>query len=575
MPNCQHKEKSGFKCAELSIQDVRKIHHKYYLNCDLTSKKNYILQHVNVSTAKRSRLPQGIVSRKKVSTMFYLPKQREGKTTNIKVCRAAFLRILQESRNRIQNLCQKYLEQGITPPETRGGARNLEKYEIKRQSVKDFIKTFRPVQKHYCRTKNTVRQYLSSELSITKMWKLYDETHPNADFKVNFEFFRTTFNENFNIGFDAPYVDKCSTCARLEYQISVEQDNAKKEKIKVELTCHKSRADKFYQLLKEENDSELILSYDCQKNLILPKIPDQAAYYKRQLYLYNFTICEGHSGSIQNRNNSFSYVWTEDEYAKASNQIVSAVHHRLQSSELNGVTIVKLFSDGCGGQNKNTAMVGMISYWLLTEAPKCVKKVLLYFPIVGHSFIPPDRVFGILERDFKSVSEIISPDEYIKLINKHCTVVHLGQECPVKDWKQGIEETHKVTTQWHFKFQKSKKIAFSRSKDGKKILVQGEPTYVFEGGKRRSLLKRGKALTKTCVPEVPRGNDIKPSKKKDVLYLLNLHFGKMWSDNPKLQYYRPILDFSNDQLEERNDNNDDEEEVLHDLEIPAEDEPIE
>ncbi|XP_046674708.1 uncharacterized protein LOC124363504 [Homalodisca vitripennis] len=71
---------------------------------------------------------------------------------------------------------------------------------------------------------------------------------------------------------------------------------------------------------------------------------------------------------------------------------------RLTSANMENVTTVKLFSDGCGGQNKNTTVVGMIAHWLLKDAPKHVTKVVLLFPVVGHSFIPPDRVFGVLER---------------------------------------------------------------------------------------------------------------------------------------------------------------------------------
>lgn len=573
MPDCTHKENSGFRCSELSLQDVRRIHNKYYQDNDLNSKKNYILQHATVSSAKRSRLPGGGISRKKVSTTYHLPKQREGKITNIKVCRAAFLRILQESRNRVQNLCQKYLEHGITPRETRGGARNIEKYQLKKQSVMNFIKSFRALQKHYCRSKNIIRQYLSSELSISKMWKMYDEANNDEALKVNLEFFRKVFNENFNIGFNAPYVDKCSTCTRLENQINAETDQVKRGQFQLELKAHKARADKFYELLKEDSNNELVLSYDCQKNMPMPKIPDQAAYYKRQLYFYNFTICEGSSGSVQNKTNTFCYVWTEDVYPKASNQIVSAVHHRLQNSQLDGVTTVKLFSDGCGGQNKNTAMIGMISQWLLTDAPANVKKVILYFPVVGHSFIPPDRVFGILEREFKSSSVILNPHEYEKFMLKHCTVIHLGEECQVHDWKKMIEATHKTTTNWHFQFQKAKKIVISRSKDKKSALVRGEPHYVFEVGTPKSLLKKGKNWSRSEKIEVPKGNEVKPAKIQDVLSLLLLHFGESWRDNPNLEYFTQLL-HSNEELDDLVHNEDDSEDVLEDLEIPPQDEVV-
>lgn len=40
----------------------------------------------------------------------------------------------------------------------------------------------------------------------------------------------------------------------------------------------------------KENKGVLTFSYDCQKYLVLSKVSNQAAYYSRQVYLYNFTI---------------------------------------------------------------------------------------------------------------------------------------------------------------------------------------------------------------------------------------------------------------------------------------------
>lgn len=470
-------------------------------------------------------------SKRKVSTDFFLPKVRNNKIENIKVCRAALLAILQESKNRVHLVCKKYLETGVVPAETRGGARQLDKYNTKKESIKTFIKSFVPVQKHYCRAKNKHRQYLASELNITKMWNMYNENHPTEELHCAYDFFRNVFSENFNIGFDAPYTDKCSTCTRLECEIGTEKDTGKREAHKLELKTHKVRAERFYILLRENNESELVLSYDCQKNLVLPKIPDQAAYYKRQLYFYNFTICEGHSKvSLNSTKNKYSYLWTENQYGKGSNQIASAVYHRLINSDLEHVTVVKLFSDGCGGQNKNTTVVGMIGRWLLKDAPKNVKKVVLYFPVVGHSFIPPDRVFGVLERKFQDLSVINNPDEYIEIISKHCTVVKLGTDCPVCDWKSATDTVLKAPGNWHFQFQKAKKFVFSRSKKNPNtVLIQGEANYVFEVGESKSVTKRGKTFDNAVIAAIPEGNAVKQAKLNDVQCLLDLHYGKDWS----------------------------------------------
>lgn len=93
------------------------------------------------------------------------------------------------------------------------------------------------------------------------------------------------------------------------------------------------------------------------------------------------------------------------------------------------------FSNGCGGKNKNTIIIVMLSYWLLKEAPNNIKEIKLCFLILGHSFIPPDRVFGNLERQFKKQTVIENPGKYLSIFGTYCTVIRLGLICPVLNWK--------------------------------------------------------------------------------------------------------------------------------------------
>lgn len=80
------------------------------------------------------------------------------------------------------------------------------------------------------------------------------------------------------------------------------------------------------------------------------------------------------------------------------------------------------------------------------------------FPTEGHSFIPPDRVFGNLERQFKTHSVIENPEKYVPIIKDFITVVHLGKDSEIRDWKQASQEILKKSAGWHFQFQKSREI---------------------------------------------------------------------------------------------------------------------
>ncbi|KAI4465463.1 hypothetical protein MML48_3g00003997 [Holotrichia oblita] len=57
--------------------------------------------------------------------------------------------------------------------------------------------------------------------------------------------------------------------------------------------------------------------------------------------------------------------------------------------------------DGCSGQNKKHIVRNCLVLWLYKEASLTIKDILVVFPVRGHSYLPADRVFGRVEKDFK------------------------------------------------------------------------------------------------------------------------------------------------------------------------------
>lgn len=152
----------------------------------------------------------------------------------------------------------------------------------------------------------------------------------------------------------------------------------------------RKRKNAFFELVREKRPDMVTFCFDCEKNLPLPKIPDSITYYSRQLYLYNFTITEGCSNDVLNKETVWCYTRMEDEFQKGSNEIVSALFHRLQNFTFNGhIKVLRLIADGCPGQNKNSIVITAISTWLLNYAPQTLELVKLLFPKTGHSFLLP------------------------------------------------------------------------------------------------------------------------------------------------------------------------------------------
>lgn len=106
-------------------------------------------------------------------------------------------------------------------------------------------------------------------------------------------------------------------------------------------------------------------------------------------------------------------------------------------------------ADGCGAQNKNSIMISMCAKWL-TQAPLHIKTVELVFPISGHSFIPPDRVFGLVEKEIKRIETILKPVEYVEVFEKYGTVMLLNN---VKDRENSSRKFNSSTRKLAFPIQ--------------------------------------------------------------------------------------------------------------------------
>lgn len=115
-------------------------------------------------------------------------------------------------------------------------------------------------------------------------------------------------------------------------------------------------------------------------------------------------------------------------------------------------------ADGCSGQNKNTTIIGMASKFFKDYAPKTVQSLPIVYPVVGHSFLPADRVFAKIEKNIKKLEVISNPDEYYQIFRKHGSVFKMGTEVKVSSWKEAASGVLKTTTAMHFPFKKSKRF---------------------------------------------------------------------------------------------------------------------
>ena len=98
----------------------------------------------------------------------------------------------------------------------------------------------------------------------------------------------------------------------------------------------------------------------------------------------------------------------------------------------NGLTL-RLFSDACCSQNKNMVMVCLLARFI--ERSTVFKRAVHIFPVRGHSYLPPDWVFGCIEKALRKGETIVSPSEYHKILGEHGDVRRWGLEWQSRDYQ--------------------------------------------------------------------------------------------------------------------------------------------
>lgn len=526
------------------MRDVMSFHKLYYKKSEKQYQDHFILKHVKIFNCKRRRPgqsknldnPKCYDSKLRTTKYFVRNVDKE----EIPVCSETFKNILQVSRPRINNVTAQFHVKGFIE-DRRGGFKKHAIYQPKNECVMKFINSLKCIESHYCRGGNQ-RKYLSSSLNIKRLWKIYSSEPTNLPVKLSY--FRSIFNNKYNLGFGTPQTDVCSLCIELSEKLKREDDPAKKNVLITEKRVHKLKYKAFYDKLKDPNPNTLILSFDCQKNLPLPKVPDQSTYYSRQVYVHNFTVVKGNSKSELGQDNVTAYCWTENEYCKDSNLIASCLLDTLETTDMTGYSTLRLVSDGCSGQNKNSTLMTMVSTWLVSQnANQSIKEVEIVFPVTGHSFLPADRVFGNIEKELKRKEVLVNPKEVYDIIKKYAKIKLVGTDVKVYDFKKAKETIIKEVQKWHFQISKIKRVYINRI--GNNCTVRGEIAYKSDIGSYKKITRVGKTMKHFVPEEVLKKNELNANKKKDVDKLLKKHYGDLWRDMPELEFYKFVVDHSN------------------------------
>lgn len=201
------------------------------------------------------------------------------------------------------------------------------------------------------------------------------------------------------------------------------------------------------------------------------------------------------------------YCWDETLAKRGSNEVASCLLHYFDTYLANEVETLYLFSDGCGGQNKNYTIM-----WFFQTLIKLkrFKSIVHIFPVRGHSFLPCDRDFASIELKKRKVETLYIPDQWYDIILSSRT----------SNKFEVVRQSQKLI----FNFQSHLSNFFKKNpKDGKdtlklrdaRVFEYSDPSHVKVKYSMSSLESPRKFA-------MDKSNDIVPSLPSDPMYTTRL-----------------------------------------------------
>lgn len=401
--DCRCKRNCRSKFSEEKLQN---FFQSFWKLGDYSQQNTFLRGVVQANKTQRSRPRNNSATPKAINFKYSLRVDEE----SIQVCKKYFLGILQISWGRLYRCLSKNEIFCVTD----GRGRHTPANKIDDADVISHIKSFPTYQSHYSRKDNPERKYLHPNLTIRKMFNLYVEKCQAANkMPVKEKFYYHVFNTKFNLHFKIPSKDTCRMCDELQMKIQAENAEEKKKELKLEKDLHLARADQAREQLKRDKETAseqiYVATFDLQKALPFPKLSTSTAYYKRNMYVYNLGIHNFNS------NTGFMYVWDETEGGRGSQDIASCIVKHIKERASTYKHII-LYSDACTGQNRNIKMALSLLKLVQDEYLHKIETIEHKFLVSGHSFLPNDADFGVIEKCSRQHHQIFSPNDWIEII---------------------------------------------------------------------------------------------------------------------------------------------------------------
>lgn len=109
----------------------------------------------------------------------------------------------------------------------------------------------------------------------------------------------------------------------------------------------------------------------------------------------------------------FMYIWSENIASRGGQEIGSCLLKHFENHIPEEAKHIILYSDSCGGQNRNIKMVMFLKKFLGMSGKRIIEQK---FFVSGHSYNSCDRCFSLIEKRKKFVENVYTPNGWINLI---------------------------------------------------------------------------------------------------------------------------------------------------------------
>lgn len=191
----------------------------------------------------------------------------------------------------------------------------------------------------------------------------------------------------------------------------MEKEEDKRKELETRKELHLRKAQKARDSLNNDkqiaSDKIYVATFDLQKALPFPKLSTSIAYYKKNLYVYNLGV------HAFNENIAYMHMYDEITGGRGSQDIASCLVKHLKSHANTHESII-LYSDSCTGQNRNIK-TSLSLLKLVNDPSMNAQTIDLKFLVSGHSYLPNDADFGIIESASRKKSHIYNPKDWMDI----------------------------------------------------------------------------------------------------------------------------------------------------------------